>query len=82
MRSSSEVSISSDSFPLSGTLNIRLSDWKRLRDSHMTTKMKIELVDRGMEMLMNDTPPGTVYTEELMEEANRIKNAQRVLLGS
>ena len=55
---------------------------KRLRDSHMTTKMKIELVDRGMEMLMNDTPPGTVYTEELMEEANRIKNAQRVLLGS
>ena len=48
----------------------------------MTTKMKLELVDRGMEMLMNDTPPGTVYTEDLMKEANRIKNAQRVLPGS
>lgn len=52
---------------------------KRLRDSHMTTKMKLELVDRGMEMLMNDSPPGTVYTEDLMKEANVMRNAQRVL---
>ena len=52
---------------------------KRLRDSHMTTKMKLELVDRGMEMLMNDTHPDTVYTKELMEEANSMRNAQRVL---
>ena len=55
---------------------------KRSRESHMTTKMKLELVDRGMEMIMNDTPPGTVYTEELMKEANSMRNAQRVLLGS
>ena len=35
----------------------------------MTTKRKLELVDKGMEMLMNDSHPDTVCTEELMEEA-------------
>ncbi len=55
---------------------------KKSSDNHMTEKRKLELVDKGMEMLMNDSPPGTVYTEELMEEANSIRKDQRLSSGS
>lgn len=33
--------------------------------------------DKGMEMLMNNSPPGTVYTKEVVEYANRIRDAGR-----
>ncbi len=55
---------------------------KKANNKQMTTKRKLELVDKGMKMLLNDSSPGTTYTEELMEYANSIRNAQRLLSGS
>ncbi|MHB8371313.1 MAG: hypothetical protein ACYDBI_01190 [Thermoplasmataceae archaeon] len=55
---------------------------KKSNKKQMTTKRKLELVDKGMNMLMNDSSPGTTYTEELMEYANGIRNDQRLLSGS
>lgn len=37
---------------------------------------------KGREMLMNNSPPCSVYTKELVEYANRIRDAQRLLSES
>ena len=50
---------------------------KPFRKPGMTVKRKLELADKGTEMLMGDSLPDTPFTDEMMEEAYKLRRMEK-----